>query len=368
MTSITPEEIKDTIEYINNYGYTSTDYKNAAIYAQQRFKKEVMNDPVIKNKFNIEWRENSDLNYYCPISLRKDNPEPCSVQGDDCKCSNGTGVFNKKGCEDNSFNPTVIDTTTTGNCFTTPEDEMENKPPYLEYNEDNQKCILGNVLLKDFCQCPVLRRDEFVNGATNCPPFKYNNSSGKCYMSDKYCEWMGVSYTDQNDDGVPDCYRPAGQVFFEDIFLLGQTLYRQIFGQGPRDPSYWQTENYKNNPEIKNLLERVRKSIKPNIEVLIDDHFIKNKKILKKNRGGKGINLYDIEWKNGKKSTGFIESELKNKYSKYIIKKKGAKFLKLNFKDLPKDDIHLKRIYGLSDSKNLIENIQKFFENKNIKK
>jgi len=105
---------------------------------------------------------------------------------------------------------------------------------------------------------------------------------------------------------------------------------------------------------VDNLINQVKKGFQksPNtIKKLIDDKYIKTKKIISKNIAGEGINIYAIEWidsLNDNSSMGFIASELKTKYPHLIKEIDGKQHLIMNKKDITNKD--LKRLYFFANN------------------
>jgi len=102
------------------------------------------------------------------------------------------------------------------------------------------RCVFGNHSLRKFCEFPITRRSEPTHGATDVPPFCYNQSDGSCRMTPSYCKWEGISYKDDGSDETnkvveeskqfacnrknAKCYVPKGQQWGE--FVLGKTMFR----------------------------------------------------------------------------------------------------------------------------------------------
>lgn len=294
------------------------------------------------------------------------------------------------------------------------------------------RCVFGNHALRKFCEFPQIRRKEPTHGATDVPPFCYNQSDGSCRMTPSYCKYEGISYSDDGSDGSntaigkdrfacnrknAHCYVPEGQQIGE--FVLGKTMFRdkqkllegliatagvltgnyelaagadaliettgafkmdrsQYFSPA-YDKNYFK-EDYENLPildkedvkenisknYIKNVYNQLKKglqSLPSKIEIIIDDKYMKNKKIISKDVAGKGINIYSVEWDEksllphiANTNMSFISSELKSKYPKLITKIDGIEHLVMNKKDIRNNE--LKRIYFFSSSSNWVnENI-----------
>lgn len=198
---------------------TSLDNLNAMMYALDY----VARKKCLKKGPGITYKEEPEKRMYpCPKGLKD------CIHG---KCI----VTNKKKCNEYSqlpFNPVTGEVINGKACKTNADchDDSfcnENKcilaRRYLEFRDG--KCLISNDVLRKWCSFPSARRTTEVKGVTDVPPFKYDTSTGKCSITKKYCDWMGVSFR-VLDDKRGDCYSKTGQKIGE--FFLGKTLFRQL--------------------------------------------------------------------------------------------------------------------------------------------
>lgn len=94
--------------------------------------------------------------------------------------------------------------------------------------------------------------------------------------------------------------------------------------------------------EQKNLEET--RETPPMVNGIVDDSLIIKKKMLVKNFAGKNINLYQIIWKNGNATFGFIASEVETIYPLLIRKINGKKHVVI-LPELTKKNNYIKRMY-----------------------
>jgi hypothetical protein len=102
--------------------------------------------------------------------------------------------------------------------------------PYLEWK--GGKCVLGNSLLKRWCQYPSSRHSESIVGETDVAPFDYSPETG-CSISKAYCtncrqsdpKGMCIGY----DAVKKECVVPPGQGIGE--MLAGKTIFRYAKGE-----------------------------------------------------------------------------------------------------------------------------------------
>ena len=200
---------------------TVFDLINAGNYAQRRIIKDKCEAPETQQKFpGVGWVvDKRGRDFTCPIGL-----DGCEELAGHCKfltedaCLAQSGDYREQG---------------TG------------KKPYLEWRADETgavgsggekigKCIFGNFALRKYCEDPHSRKPgQFVPGVTNVPPFRYDASRGRCLMTKPYCKYMGVGFTERNDDyykktgiDIPDCHlswldKHSGQIFGSQVVFKG---------------------------------------------------------------------------------------------------------------------------------------------------
>lgn len=438
-----------------NYGVpTPLDYLHAASYAYQQVSAMKCQDPdvikaVCENKNSpaypgggnncIVWRQdNRDQTFPTPSSYyvqrcTTDNDCLMGFCGDKgvCTCYKDTDCGQGMGCiqDPNSqadlicgFAPKSI---YSGHCIfnnktaceaqgqlpytcnkdscTSRSDDEQRKYPYTEWNQDG-KCILGNFVLRQWCENPSVRcaPDKNGNKPSECgdggynvskvPPFYYDSTNGACYMTHDYCTQFGLSYNkggcdpkdpsssqcvgpnntcmyDQNSDGYitgahcvgpdSDCTESGAQKFGE--FLVGRTLF-YMFSKGipPWEKckeSYSPSEDPKIVSELnKNISEKL-KTTPELLCVLADDEQVEKKKILAENYARDGIHLYAIKWKSGDAGIGYLANEVKKFYPQIIDDKSPKGVCICMTKDEIGNDKGLKRIYLTLASKGWIEDI-----------
>lgn len=98
--------------------------------------------------------------------------------------------------------------------------------PYLEWRDNEKKCIFGNFAHRRWCLFPKARRETPQPGVTDVPPFRYDELTGKCHITPDYCKKMQVDW----DSDKGECKLSVGQWIGE--FLLGRTIFRGIKGAG----------------------------------------------------------------------------------------------------------------------------------------
>ncbi len=334
---------------MNNY-YTTTDYAHASKFAVYKIREDLCLNPDIKKQLpGTDWVPNKFLqDFSCPLGLPR-----CDEAAGSCKfltkdsCLAQSGDFKNQG---------------------------QGEKPYLEWHPELEgaktatgekigKCILGNFALRDWCENPHSRRaGQFVAGVTNTPPFHYNQTTGNCEMTKDYCDYMGIGFTDRNDDyyketgiDVPDCHESTVQKIAEKI--TGKVLFRgfkrglftkflkdfskSLLEPGPltfydfvkktadgefaddlgMNKDYSGIEDYKSKEgmagermahfkegfmksmekEIKNMKVPAPSGAGPfqNLTAVCDPRAISEKKLLAPDFGGPGVNLYFITWNEG---------------------------------------------------------------------
>lgn len=362
---------------LDNY-YTSTDFFNSLVYANRRIKMNLCKNSDIQKEIpGVGWVPDKRLqDIPCPPGL-----EDCNEISGHCK------FLTKDSCLAQSGDY---------------KDMGQGTKPYLEWNDG--KCIVGNFALRNWCENPQSRRGgDTVPGVTNTPPFKYDESTGRCLMTKPYCKYMGLDFTKVNDDfyketdiSIPDCHQTNLQEIVEK-YITGKTLFRgfkrglfnkflediaktelQPFppmayyqllkkaSDGKLDNDLGLNEDYSNITSNNTIVTDIKEEFKQKItkefkntsnnnnkkeKTIIgycDPSLMKSKHIIGPNFGGDNINLYFIEWdkpiNNRSVTYGFLSEELEKKYNKFINKKDGKKVIKLKTKDVV-DDLYLKRIY-----------------------
>ena len=315
------------------YTPTTIDNIHAVMYAINKVQKERCNDQrIIKNYPGIQWK-----------SFDQHRMFPClsNLTG---SCDYGRCIYTtKEGCMKHSqepYNPIdgndwpTVSCKDDKDCLGVGYDSVcgtKNKcvpaNPYLEWRVDdttNGLCVMGNSVLKKWCEIPESRAKEATNGVTNVPPFQYDSDKGKCNITKPYCDWMGVSYG-IDDKGRPTCYTDWWQSFFEN-FVLGKTIFRNI------------KEAIDNIPQI--------------VQKLGDREYAEKYSLIREDFAGPGVNLYNIIWKPEsyqldsstiRPSSGFFVDEVVKKYPQLILDKNNVKFIRISREQI--ENNMLKRIY-----------------------
>jgi hypothetical protein len=291
---------------VRGNGPTDLDLQRAQIYALDVVQRLRCQDKTIQKQYgnNLFFVEKDDMRLYpCPTgptgSLTYD-------------CAHGNCAMGENLCKAQSENPYDADGA-----------PVSPKPtkPYLEWHPDPShpaggKCVWGNSPLMQWCKYPPYRRTESVRGVTDVPPFEYKSDLGTCWITKPYCDWMEVSYKEQ-DDGVPTCYLSGAQKFFEK-YVLGTK----------------------------------------HVTKVIDQKMMKSYKKIGPDFGGSGVHLYTITWKDEAVkhdlnayggTVGFLAKEIKKKYPQLIIRRDGLDWIDIDVEDAKKDK-YIKRIYLVSTS------------------
>ncbi len=304
---------------------TGLDQMHAVAYAMNVVRKLKCEDEAIKKEYGdgLTYVENDKTKIFpCPT------PRPGDVK---YPCISGNCAMDETLCVAQSVDPYNEDGT-----------PVIPKPtkPYLEWHPDSTnpsegKCVFGNFPLMQWCKYPAQRAKKSIHGRTDVPPFRYDPTTGNCFVTSPYCDWMEVSY--KLDDGVPTCYTHGAQKFFEKYFI-GRTLLREI---------------------KQKIFEEFEKSPPPpRITKIIDPKIMKSYKKIGPDFGGPGIHLYTITWKDDAvkhdtnafgSTVGFLSREIKKEYPNLITKKNGLEWLTIDVEDA-KNDKNLKRIYIVSTS------------------
>jgi hypothetical protein len=416
---------------------TTIDQAHALQYAMDRLHKELCENPdntllskICKNGTNcLKWESKDSLRMW-PHICKIDTSKPCLTddncfQGQTCVLNPSDETDTQKYCgfctlsqesghckfadkESCVANSTIPYTCDSGIC--TDKDSSKIKTPYLEWRADSSKCILGNVVLKQYAENPLNRPNLTEKTKANLPPpFRYDENVGKMYVTPDYCDHYGVEYgsgtcytsNDCNKNGrtggichtsmdssiavcsnfnctkdsdciAPDvcingkcngissnCYTNTGDDV--DQMFLGKTLFAELVKKLPCNPV---VENFTNK-----VIEVIKKSPE-NILRLADSRYMKDKKLLSKDYAGKGINMYIIEWdlESGilvpTVETGYDAEEVSKVYPQLVIIKDGKKYISID-KSQIKNDKNIKRIFlSLNSSKWLMENIEFGMKNK----
>lgn len=335
---------------------TNLDNLNAMMYAMDKVAKEKC-DAINAKYPDIEWElRDENRMYSCPTQLTN-----CSSQHGKCRIKtkeeclklsqlpwspNGGNISDSICKEDIDCAPVEKIDMICGN-----NNKCIPKNVYLEWREDENKedenkesgkCILGNSLLRKYCEFPITRDDHHVKGKTDVPPFRYSPETGECFITKKYCDWMGSSYRTEGFSKKPNCFQSKGDTVGQ--FVVGKTIFKGM----------------------KTGFKEFYKNIPISINKLADKKLMDNYKILKENFGGPGIHLYQIIWKKEAEkidkttinpSAGFIATEIHKVYPNIIIKQKNFLFIVISMEQL-KSDPSLKRIYiGSASGKSILDTI-----------
>jgi hypothetical protein len=319
---------------------TPIDQIHAYMYASDRIKKEKCADPDILKKLpDIKWKPKESFRLYpCPKDLE-------SCEHGDCV------VTTEKQCNDLSkfpFNENDGSTLEVINCkedadcknmgakaYCTQNKTCTSGETYLEWKTNipgsSPKCVMGNSLMRRWCEYPVTRRPKHEHGTTDVPAFKYLPNTGECQITKKYCDWEGVSYKEEN--GRPTCYEKTGQKAGE--FIMGKTIFRGL----------------------KQVVEGFS-TIPNNVQKIADRKYAHKYQIVQKDYAGPGIHLYQIIWgpeankidqSTEKANTGFFADEIEKKYPEIVKTKNNCKFINIK-RDNLQNNPFLKRIYIISGS------------------
>lgn len=332
---------------LKDFGPTPTDILHGLMYALNRIKKDKCME-LINNKpdkySDLIWKESPEKRQYpitsglkdaeygnCMINSRKLCMENSILPyiNDPSAKNYGDTDFPVTKCDTDEDCKDLVYTNMNGNqikggkCLPTGDNTEKKCLPKLSYYEwrDN-KCILGNFMLKKWCEIPSSRDNKTVKGMTDTPPFKYDDKTGKCNITKEYCDWEGVDFKEKNKNGRPDCHDTGG--FLED-WILGKTLFRSM----------------------KNSFKCHKEKF-----TLIDDSKKSTERLIAKDFAGKDINIYAISWDYDvsdyvditKPIVGYNCSEIEKKYPELIVKKDGLKFIKITLDDVKKRP-ELKRIF-----------------------
>lgn len=205
-------------------GYiTSKDIKNAMKYAKMK----IMYDQVQKYQDKLSWvwtNEDHTPNYNCPDGLN---------------CPDGyLKIKNKKECQlvGNNRDENTQDIIHGHYLEWRPNDP--NKDNSLE-SEDGQ-CYFGNYRYRKSCESGKFNNSEETKNDTknNVKGLYYDESSGRCFITNSYCENTGqLAYNPPAND-IPEyirkqnmggsCNLSTGQKALD--FFFGQTVARGLMG------------------------------------------------------------------------------------------------------------------------------------------
>ena len=256
--------------------------------------------------------------------------------------------------------------------------------PYTEWREDSTgggKCVLGNFLLRQWCENPSSRcakdssgkyPEQCVDGANtkgvvDVPPFYYDRDNGMCYMTPDYCSHYERDYnkpacssnsdcTGKNEKCVVDqsglnqhcigpdseCQITSGEKIAD--FTIGRTLFYMFEKHTTCKESYTELN--------RNLAKDFAKTPKEACFV-VDFKNLKRKKILHRDFAGQGIHLYLFEWNKGDGNVelGFDPTEVEKVYPDIV---ETNSILNMKVICISREDIkdnNLKRIYLLINSR-----------------
>lgn len=299
---------------------TMYDMLSAVVYTHQR----MLYDKCNENKLNLKgiaWdQDDANRSYRCPENM-PDHPTPYGP----IKCFNGHCRFNKDGCDDISCYPykgpdgtecRPGDKDCSPNCydrFKLYQDRVDAdgktispaRPDttYTEWKLDpydnKEKCVIGNMFFRRWCEYPKSRDTKCVIGKTNAVPFVYNRETSKCSIPHDYCtnsgsakcdsyvSGMDINYSANDDPSKSKCSVPAGEEFTEN-FITGKTIFRtlkELFTDIPLSVTQMSDQNSKKHLLVKNFVN--------------------------------GLSLYLLQNKN-KVVVGFDPKEVKGKYPKLV--------------------------------------------------
>lgn len=428
---------------------TSLDNLHAIKYAQDRIKREKCNSKEITKKFysdqgvsdseHLIWK-NRDQNrvYPCPPNVPECEHGTCRIQSaelcyavtQDPWVVDSDGVpqdFPTIPCQsDQDCASTSFPSQCSNNIANLKKNSKDNKPgncvhkyPYLEWHpqekdslgrpiEGGGRCILGNSMFKKWCEYPAGRSTSSETGLTDAPPFRYDPSNGKCYITKDYCNFEEVEYEDCNDTriiksdssplgfevtcaGEPDCYETSAQKAAE--WFLGKTIFRgfkrfldsndpihKALAKNAKDgkeiianrwglddqtaqifklPDFPQTSpkpsvkpsSSKEFFEIgkKEFYKNSFETIDDEIDIIADRNQAEILTEIGPNFAGEGIHLYQISWPGEMDlKFGFLADEVGKHYKHLVYNKNGVDHIKINKSQIV--DRNTKRIYVILGS------------------
>ena len=211
---------------------TNLDNIRAMLYALTRVNKSACKDSWVLDSKHQQ--------YPCPQGVKDCDFGHCKV-GSKARCQELSATpYNDETGEDWPLE-TCVDATSVcpdgKKCMETQDENGDSifkcvEPKmYLEWREPdasnpNGRCIYGNFPLRKWCKHPSKRRDSPIPGVTNVPPFRYEEDTGKCFITPQYCDYMKVDWNAENQE----CELSVGDWIGE--FFLGRTIFRGIKGAG----------------------------------------------------------------------------------------------------------------------------------------
>jgi hypothetical protein len=282
---------------------TSLDAINAIAYAYNRVLKEKCNDPGIQTKYSVNGNIGIKWNSYpyeqaftCPEGLEGCDKGHCDIVTEELCDKLSSPIYDELG--------RLI-----------PKDKRTGESGIPLAFTDKNQCVFSNFMLQRYCEVPASRGyklddqgniTEVTNdpGVTDVPPFFYDKKNSLCYITPQYCKAMETDY----EPGNPPTCEPTKAAEILGYFGIGNTLFKylkRLFG------------------DLNVKCDKVSK--------IVDDKAIKTKQLVYPDYGGKGVNLYLLQWKNDMVSSippnlGFIYSELKksNKFKDNLAKDKDG--------------------------------------------
>lgn len=260
------------------------------------------------------------------------------------------------------------------------------------------RCVYGNYLLRQWCENPKSRCQANEDGSypeecaggpnargvTDVPPYAYDTSSGKCFITQPYCENFDRDFNgrrcSRNSQCRPDeichagyCTGPDSKCVKRptDIVLemtVGRTtgrIFSKVFGaDGLKDlftdpvawGKRWSCDKFAAElfDEMRSWLDDSIKNMPPRIEVLVDPRLVRQKEIVSMSYI-EGIPLYFLVWgigaKNRTPTLGFLSTHLQSRFPHLLHPhddENGMLYLHMKWADLRKEDTVLKRLYVVS--------------------
>jgi hypothetical protein len=282
------------------------------------------------------------------------------------------------------------------------------KNSYTEWHHDKNdenggKCVLGNFILRQWCENPQSRCtiDKKTGkyppgcegsgsepGVTDVPAFLYDANKSACYMTHDYCKAYAMDYNmehhkctndakcqEQNPNWYcrttnqggfctgpeSECYLPKGAKIAKT--MVGKSLFfmfRKGFNACKKDKNEG-FELPKTDDEY--LMETVKMANKEfdGIDQVVgmngETMYMKRKIMLKKDFAGDGINLYLILWKkSGKATVGFLADEVQKKYPSLIEKHYDGRHITIDRDEIGQNN-NIKRMYLTIGSKSWMTDI-----------
>ena len=338
------------------------DYAQAVVYAKNKSAYSQCTNKDIRQAvakmFNVPDSDSSPI--YNWIQDAQNTAYPCT-SNDPTVCPVGTcSITSEQLCNTIGAQGYPYDEDSMGNYKQGYDTNSKFNIPYVawrtpDWSPNQEKCVVANPTTKRWCISPGSRSDQFKNGVTNVPPFSFDESTGKCNLTQDYCEWMDQDWDPQSKT----CKESTGEKVAQ--FFLGKTIFGFFDEAVKNRGNLCGLQTNQVAPETKEnfklFIEKHHSSLKENydklgtnFEKLVDDKMIKEKFVFKENFLP-GINLYMVQWKDESPSEfkpgfSFISSELEKVYPQYIKKKNGLKYLVIPKQDISKPDV--KKLYGIN--------------------